>query len=396
MIRSSKHILKYQTKNKNVLLNKLFEDYKKDIQFYIDLIISGKLDLTINLSSKKLPTNIISHSNWKQIIYKNASEIIRSQIKKALSRRYNRYKKLYAICKSKNIHESFTSKKYSELKLKPIFNSKYFTKPNLKNITITLDYRLIDFSNNSKYFDEFIRIKTPYFHENKKRAITICLPIKQHKHSLKYKDWERKNCIRLLQKDKNVFLEFIYEKEMPQKKKGKSLGIDQGYKKLISCSNGKFYGTELFKIYQRLSKKKQGSHLFKKLLNFRIYETNRIINEFFNDNKDLAILYIEDLKNVKKNSKIHKKVMNKVQRWLYSQVISKLERFAEENGIQIVKVNPAYTSQTCSKCGIVDKNSRNGELFYCSHCGYKTDADFNASVNIYNLGIMYPRIPKTN
>ena len=396
MIRSSKHILKYQTYNKNNMLDKIFEDFKIDLQLYIDLIITGQLDLTLNLSPKVLPINKIAHANWRQIIYKTASEIIRSQIKKANSKRYARYKRIYAKYKHKNIHVSFLEKRFSDLKLKPILQSKYFTRPDLKNITITLDCRLIDFQQGN-YFDEFVRIKTPYFHENKKRAITICLPIKHHKHSLKYKDWQRKNSIRLTQKGKNKFLEFIYEKKEPAKRStGTELGIDQGYKKLISDSNGKFYGEDLFKLYQQLNNKKQGSKKFKKLLQFRSDETNRVINEFFKQNKQLRTLYIEDLKNVKKSSNIHRKVMNKVQRWLYSQVTGKLERYCQENGIQLIKVNPAYTSQTCSKCGIVDKNSRNGEWFHCQHCGYELDADFNAAKNILSLGVMYPKIPKTN
>jgi len=53
----------------------------------------------------------------------------------------------------------------------------------------------------------------------------------------------------------------------------------------------------------------------------------------------------------------------------------------------LVKVSPAYTSQTCSSCGHVDKNSRNGEHYECVSCGYKNDADVNASINIHNRGL---------
>ena len=59
----------------------------------------------------------------------------------------------------------------------------------------------------------------------------------------------------------------------------------------------------------------------------------------------------------------------------------------EVNGIILEKVSPAYTSQTCFKCGNIDKNSRKGELYQCVNCGYKIDADYNASINIHNRGI---------
>lgn len=82
MLRSSKHILKYQTDYKNEQLVKLFEIYESELKFYIDLIISGKLPLKSVMSSKLIPNNLISHSNWKQNIYKMASQIIRLSIKK--------------------------------------------------------------------------------------------------------------------------------------------------------------------------------------------------------------------------------------------------------------------------------------------------------------------------
>lgn len=50
---------------------------------------------------------------------------------------------------------------------------------------------------------------------------------------------------------------------------------------------------------------------------------------------------------------------------------------------RVEKVNPAYTSQTCSRCLHVDRNSRkNQALFCCTTCGYTANADVNAACNI--------------
>ena len=97
---------------------------------------------------------------------------------------------------------------------------------------------------------------------------------------------------------------------------------------------------------------------------------------------DIKELKIEDLKNVKYKSKFSRKVNNKLQRWVYSKVISKLERFCEENSVLLTKVNPAYTSQTCSTCGTKDKKARKGETYSCKVCSLVIDADYNASINI--------------
>ena len=68
----------------------------------------------------------------------------------------------------------------------------------------------------------------------------------------------------------------------------------------------------------------------------------------------------------------------------------------EEEGITLIKVNPAYTSQTCSRCGSIHKESRNGEKFLCVDCGYELNADFNASINILHRGIYSSSTDKAN
>ncbi len=383
MIRSTKHILKFQTKSKTNVLDQLFVDFRQDLDYYIDLIINGKLPLS-KFADLKAINGTITHSQWKQVVYKTASEIVRSQIKQANNRRYKTYKKLYYKCTKDNKHSSFTSKRFSELNLKPIYKSKYFTKPNLKNFSINVDSRLFDIQFGN-HFDEFVRIKSPIFHESKKRAITICLPIKHHKHSRKFSDWTRKNTIRLTSKNGLMFLEFIYEKsDCPKVANGSVLGIDQGYKKLLSCSDGQILGQEMENLYKKISNKKQGSKAFKRLLTHRNNEINRICNSL--DLYNVKELVLEDLKNLKHRTKLSTKFMNKMQRWTYPQVLSKLGSLAEMNGIHLTKVNPAYTSQTCSNCGCVDKESRQDESFKCLHCGFEIDADLNASINIARMG----------
>ena len=56
---------------------------------------------------------------------------------------------------------------------------------------------------------------------------------------------------------------------------------------------------------------------------------------------------------------------------------------ATEKGIKVVKINPQYTSQRCSKCGCISKDNRKTQSnFECISCGFKTNADYNASQNI--------------
>lgn len=389
MIRTSKHnITNITNKNKLNIINNLFNDYKICLEYYINLIIEGKLPLKKYLSSKDLPILNIKHSRYRTLIYKQASEIIRSNIKKSLNKRYKKYKYIYSYFKQNNRQINFTNKKFSELNLKNIVTSKFFIKPKLNNVTIHLDSRFFDIKYGNS-FDNFIKIILPYFNKKGTRALNIKVPLKQHKHSnnLISNNFKLKNIIQLKQVNNKIYINLIYEKNVNKKIKGKSLGFDIGYKKLIVDSDNNLYGLHMKDIYGRISKKKQGSKNFKQLLIHRDNEINKIINNI--DLTDIKTLIIEDLKNVKKDSKgkVYKNFNNKLQRWVYTKVIDKIERTCEEKGIELVKVSPVYTSQTCSNCGHIDKDSRNGENYQCVSCSYKIDADLNAAININNRGI---------
>jgi putative transposase len=54
-----------------------------------------------------------------------------------------------------------------------------------------------------------------------------------------------------------------------------------------------------------------------------------------------------------------------------------------ERGGELQFVNPAYTSQTCPECHVVDANSRQGQsVFVCTACGHTDHADTVGARNI--------------
>lgn len=384
MIRSSKHTIKFTNSKKKIEYQNCYVILKTSVREYIDLMIQNKLPIQKYLSCKNLPNvNGIDLARWKQNIYICAFQILQLEIERTKKRVYKRYQRAYAKCLAKDKHKSFTNKRYSELKI----NYLKRVKINLKNFSINLDSRFFDTQKDTtKEFDEFIRILTPFRVIGKKRARTIKIPIKYHKQSNKFRKWTRKNSIRISEKD----ITLIYEKQNKEKKvftpKSLSLGVDLGYKKAISVSNNKFYGQNLEEIYKKIVRKQRKSKAYNRTLIYRTNETNRIVNKFLYEN-DFDCLFIEDLKNVKNKSSLPTKVNNHLQYWIYKQVIDKLEKSSDEEGFLITKVDPAYTSQTCSKCGTLDKNSRNGEIFICSSCKIELDADLNAAKNILHRGV---------
>ena len=388
MIRRSKHILKFANQNKLDMLEQIYIDCKKQIEVYIDQIITGKLELKKMMSCKLLSNDFIEQSKWRQMCYEQASEIIRCQHKKASTNRFTSYKNIYLKLKQQNRYQKFTSKKFSELKLKPIQTTKYFSKPKLNNINIIIPQLLFNFSSETKNFDSFVRLTTPYHTKDNYHYKTINLPIKYHSHSNKFRTsgWKLKNSISLNKVSNNFYFDLFWEKaEVIKKTKGKQIGLDCGYKKLLISSENKIYDLGMEKIYQKLSRKKQGSKNFKQAL----VERDNLINQSINtlETENIKTIVVEDLKNVKSNSKFSKKFNNKLQRWSYPKVLNKLSMICEEHGINLIKVDPAYTSQTCSKCGHKHKDNRKAEKFLCLSCGLVMDADFNASINILHRGI---------
>ena len=64
-------------------------------------------------------------------------------------------------------------------------------------------------------------------------------------------------------------------------------------------------------------------------------------------------------------------------------LVSQLAYKAEYAGRELVRVNPAYTSRTCSGCGVILKERlETYRLFVCQACGLVMDRDRNAAKNI--------------
>ena len=62
---------------------------------------------------------------------------------------------------------------------------------------------------------------------------------------------------------------------------------------------------------------------------------------------------------------------------------SAMEQMLSYKAVELVRVPAAFTSQTCSACGMIDADSRRSqESFKCVACGHAQNADLNAARNI--------------
>jgi IS605 OrfB family transposase len=69
--------------------------------------------------------------------------------------------------------------------------------------------------------------------------------------------------------------------------------------------------------------------------------------------------------------------------WSYFDLQNKVKSKADEFGIDVVFIQPHYTSQRCSRCGYISSiNLETYANFVCRECGFEADADYNAARNI--------------
>ena len=182
------------------------------------------------------------------------------------------------------------------------------------------------------------------------------------------------------------------------------IGVDMGITDIVSLSDGtNVSSNEVKNIRKRYNKVRasvqskgtRNCHKLLKRLKGRERRFATIVNHSISKQivakakKEHEGIAIEDLKNIRwgmNSKKRNKTFRSRSNSWSFYQLRSFLEYKSKVNGVQIVAVKPAYTSQTCHNCGHI--GIRNGKHFRCTHCGNVADADVNAALNIATWGFV--------
>jgi putative transposase len=210
--------------------------------------------------------------------------------------------------------------------------------------------------------------------------------------------------VRVVRRADGYYVQFCIDQERIEKRAptNKTIGLDVGLTHFYTDSNGQTVENprhlrQSEKALKRLQRKL--SHTEKDSKN-KTKARNRLSRKHLKvsrQRKDFAVkkalcvvqsndlVAYEDLqvRNMVKNSKLSKSISDAA----WSTFRSWLEYFGKVFGVVTVAVPPHYTSQNCSNCGKVVKKSLSQRTHRCPHCGYVQDRDWNAAINILELGL---------
>lgn len=152
------------------------------------------------------------------------------------------------------------------------------------------------------------------------------------------------------------------------------------------------FGKEALHIHRKYSKMRR--HLYvhrhpgvakkkiKRKENNKIKDINHKISRAIVDQaaQQACGIKLERLSSIRQTARTSKSSRPLLHSWSFYQLQMMIEYKAKLRGVPVVYVDPAFTSQMCSRCGLL--GTRNGKGFTCPHCGHVDHADANASFNI--------------
>jgi len=206
--------------------------------------------------------------------------------------------------------------------------------------------------------------------------------------------------MRIVIKNGNVVAQVVYDAdESVCPDDGNAMGVDLGIKcpAVSRCSDGsvKFYGNgrknKQMRRHFAAKRKSLQKAKHQDAVEYINNKEQRIMKDI--DHKlshdivatavahNVKTIKLEQLQNIRSTTRKSRKNNHSLHNWSFYRLAKFIEYKAKLAGIEVLYVNPAYTSQRCPVCGdIHHADDRN----YTCRCGYHIHRDVLGAINICN------------
>jgi putative transposase len=200
----------------------------------------------------------------------------------------------------------------------------------------------------------------------------------------------------------NWYVHLIIENDTPEPTGSKPLGVDLGINRIATTSDGEpISGRSINRRRERYARtrasmqskgtkgcKRALKRLSGKQARFTKDTNHKLSKKIVGKAKKTdSYIVVEDLEGIRERTN-HKgrRLRKMIGGWSFYQLQSFIDYKASLEGIAVVKIDPAYSSKTCSECGVI--GTRRKHIFCCKSCGNIADADVNAARNIALRGAL--------
>lgn len=297
--------------------------------------------------------------------------------------------------------------------------------PFVKHAPLQLDTRLCTIEKAEDVKADYV-LSLKLLHSNER----VQIPIKTSKNGLRRLNQYKNGSPTITLKNNIVKVSIPFEKKVKDIKTKNVLGIDMGITDLFYTSQNKPYGTfsgmntlyeevlepklkkrsslrnkmrryqkelkkttcllrqntlkrKIFNMANMLNGKKRLNQCKRKYAHAADMKINEAVKGLFEDVKKQHVLVSMESLDITEFDR-GKKANKRDSSWVRGKLVQKFQERLSWHGIPFVEVDPAYTSKACPKCHNINNDNRKFKSFECTVCNHKSDADYNASINIAN------------
>ncbi|QWK20503.1 MAG: transposase [Hydrogenobacter thermophilus] len=273
---------------------------------------------------------------------------------------------------------------------------KRWNRPRFSKVQLVLDAKCGKIEKSrTDTFDYWIRVSTL------EKGNPVYVPVSLHEYFEK-REGSLTQVVQITEEGEGIKVRLVKDVFQREYEGKGAIALDFGMNILFATDGGDLMGREFYRRVEEYAKKidelernlkRQGikpskSRRYRRLQErLRAYvknEVRRVLNRIVELYKPETIV-VENLRGFLKEviNRFSKSVKRVLMRFGLGELRRKLKELEEDYGVEVVEVNPAYSSQACSCCGYVDKeNRKTREGFECKVCGRKLHADVNGSLNL--------------